>query len=112
LALATARDPDGFPAEFGLKATSPIAWSQDEAYIAFVAYDQNGKATLFATEVATKEVRRLTDGVEPATSVAWETYRIAPNIDDERIVYTLVRDNKELTYSVKKDGADNNPWQR
>jgi len=112
LTKATTRDPDSFPAEFGLKAISPIAWSQDEQYIAFVAYDRNGKAALFVSEVATGKVRRLTDGTEPVTSVAWETYRIAPGVDDERIVYVLVRDGKELTYSVKKDGADNNPWQR
>jgi WD40 repeat protein len=110
LGLVTKRDPDGFPAEFGLRAESPVAWSQDEQYIAFVAYDQTGKATLFVSEVATGKVRRLTEGTEPVTSVAWEKYRNDQDVDDEQIVYVLIRDGRELIYSVEKDGAENNPW--
>jgi len=110
LALVTKRDPNGFPAEFGLKAGSPIAWSQDEQYIAFVAYDETGKAALFVSEVATGKVRRLTEGTDPVTSVAWETFKNDQNVDDERIVYVLVRDSEERIYSVEKDGAENNPW--
>jgi dipeptidyl aminopeptidase/acylaminoacyl peptidase len=111
LRLVTRRDPDGFPAEFGLRAESQVAWSQDEQYIAFVAYDQTGKAALFVSEVATGKVRRLTEGTEPVTSVAWEKYRNDQDVDDEQIVYVLIRDGRELIYSVEKDGAENNPWQ-
>ena len=112
LTLVTRRDPDGFPAEFGLKAESPVAWSQDERYIAFVAYDQSGRAALFVSEVATGRVRRLTEGTEPVTGVAWETYRNEEGEKDERIVYVLVREGREFLYSVERDGANNNPWWR
>jgi hypothetical protein len=110
LHLITKRDPDGFPASFGLKAESPLAWSQDEKYIAFVAYDQTRKAALFVSEVDTGKVRRLTEGTEPVTSVAWELYEDDQNMDHERIVYVLIKDGRELIYSVEKDGAENNPW--
>jgi hypothetical protein len=110
LTLITRRDPNGFPAEFGLRAESPVAWSQDEQYIAFTAYDQTGKAALFVSEVTTGKVRRLTEGTEPVTSVAWETYRNDRDVEDERIVYVLIRGGKELIYSVEKNGAENNPW--
>ena len=65
--LVTPRDVNGFPAEFGLRAESPLAWSQDEQHIAFVGYNQ--------------------------------------------IVYVLLQDGKEFTYSVEKNGANNDPWE-
>ncbi|MBN1888789.1 MAG: hypothetical protein JW850_12410 [Thermoflexales bacterium] len=105
---ATKRDGDGFPPQFGLKAELPLAWSQDEQYVAFVAYDdKSGKSALFVSEVVTGKVRKLTDGTNPVTSVAWETDK---NRNMDRIVYVLVRDNVEFFYSVEKNGANNGLW--
>ncbi len=109
--LVTPRDVNGFPAEFGLRAESPLAWSQDEQHIAFVGYNQAEKAALFVTDIPTGTVRRLTEGSEPVTSIAWETYTNTQNLADEHIVYVLLQDGKEFTYSVEKNGANNDPWE-
>lgn len=65
-----------------------------------------------ATYIPTGTVRRLTDGLEPIKSVAWETYADTQGTADERIMCVLVQGGKEFTYSIEENGANNNPWER
>lgn len=112
LTAISRRDGGQFPATFGLRTTSPVIWSQDENHIAFVAYTDDERAALFVTDVPTGTVRQLTQGFELVLSIAWETFTNTLGVQDERIVYVVKQDGNHTVYSIEKNGAENNLWQR
>jgi Tol biopolymer transport system component len=107
LQLVSPSDPDYFPPDFGLRAASPVAWSPDGEYIAFVAYDTSNRAALFVSEVASGRVTRLTEGNEPVTSVGWEIAENDQGDEVQRIVYALLRAGETRLYTVEPNGANN-----
>jgi Tol biopolymer transport system component len=110
LSRVSSPDPDRFPSDFGLRSTSPVAWSLNGEHIAFVAYDSAGRAALFVSEVASGTVTRLTEGSEPVTSVGWEMAENEQGDTVQRIVYALVRAGETRLYTVEPNGANNQRW--
>lgn len=112
LTLASPHDPDRFPADFGLQATSPVAWSPDEVYVAFVAYDGGHRAALLVSEVMSGTVTRLTEGSEPVTSVGWEIVESDQGEKVQRVVYALRRAGDTHLYTVEPNGANRQRWRK